>query len=59
MNRTRRRRGFVMFAAVLLLGLAACYQVGRTTSVSVGAELPAPWGAVTIRQAVPMGYGWD
>ncbi len=55
MNRTGSRCTLVMLAALLLLGAAACFQVGRSTSVSVGVELPAPWGAVTIGTAVPVG----
>jgi len=51
-------RGTRAILTVLLLGAAACFQVGNSTSVSVGVELPAPWGAVTIAEAVPLGYGW-
>jgi hypothetical protein len=47
-----------MLTALLLLGAAACFQIGNTTSVAVGVELPAPWGGVTIERAVPIGYGW-
>jgi hypothetical protein len=54
MNRTGSRCTLVILTA-LLLGAAACFQVGRSTSVSVGVELPAPWGAVTIGTAVPVG----
>lgn len=58
MNRTGSRCTLLMLTALLLLGAAACFQVGRSTSVSVGVELPAPWDAVTIERAVPVGYGW-
>jgi len=58
MNRTGSRCTLVMLTALLLLSAAACFQVGSTTSVSVGVELPAPWGAVTIAEAVRLGYGW-
>jgi hypothetical protein len=54
-----RRPRLVVLIALMLLGAAACFQVGSTTSVSVGVELPSPWGAVTIAQPVPVGYGWD
>ena len=47
----------VMLTA-LLLGAAACFQVGSTTSVSVGVDLPAPWDGVTITDPLPVGYGW-
>jgi len=57
MNRTGSRCRLAILA-VLLLGAAACFQVGNTTSVSVGVELPSPWGAVTIEEPVPVGYGW-
>lgn len=59
MNRTGSRCTVALLTALLLLGAAACFQVGNTTSVSVGVELPAPWGAVTIGEPVPVGYGWD
>jgi hypothetical protein len=59
MNRTGSRCTPVVLVALLLLGAAACFQVGNTTSVTVDAELPAPWGAVTIGEPVPVGYGWD
>lgn len=54
-----RRPRLVVLIALMLLGAAACFQVGSTTSVSVGVELPSPWGAVTIGTAVPIGYGWE
>jgi len=57
MNRTGSRCRLAILA-LLLLGAAACFQVGNSTSVSVGVELPAPWGAVTIEEPVPVGYGW-
>ena len=57
MNRTGSRCRLTILA-VLLLGAAACFQVGTTTSVSVGVELPAPGGAVPIEEPVPVGYGW-
>ena len=55
MNWPGSRCRLVMLAALLLLGAVACFHVGRSTSVSVGVELPAPWGAVTIETAVPVG----
>ena len=58
MNRTGSRCSLRVLAGLMLLGAAACAGTATTTSVSVGIGLPAPWGAVTIGTAVPMGYGW-
>jgi len=58
MNRAGSRCTMVMLTALLLLGAAACFQVGSTTSVSVGVDLPAPWDGITITDPVPVGYGW-
>ena len=58
MSRAGSRCSMAMLVALLLLGGAACFQVGSTTSVSVGVDLPAPWGGVTISEPVPVGFGW-
>jgi hypothetical protein len=48
----------VVLIALLCLGAVACAGNATDWSVTVGMGLPAPWGAVTIGTAVPMGYGW-
>ena len=58
MNRAGSRCTMAMLTALLLLGAAACFHVGNTTSVAVGVELPAPWDEATIEGKVPVGYGW-
>ncbi len=57
MNRSGARASLLVFIALIGLGAAACGGA-RYWSVTVGTALPAPWGAVTINTAVPMGYGW-
>lgn len=58
MIRTGSRCPLPVLVMLLLLGALACATAAKTTSVSVGVGLPAPWGAVTIGTAVPIGYGW-
>jgi hypothetical protein len=57
MNRSGARTSLLVLIALIGLGAAACGGA-RYWSVTVGTALPAPWGAVTISTAVPMGYGW-
>ena len=58
MNRSGSRGSLVVLIALLCLGAVACAGNATDWSVTVGMGLPAPWGAVTIGTAVPMGYGW-
>lgn len=58
MNRSGSRASLVVLIALLCLSAAACARNATNWSVTVGMGIPAPWGAVTIGEAVPMGYGW-
>ena len=58
MNRSGSRGSLVVLIALLCLSAMACAGHATNWSVTVGMEVPAPWGAVTIGAAVPMGYGW-
>lgn len=58
MNRSGSHCSRLWLIALLCLGAAACVGNASYWSVTVGMGIPAPWGAVTIGTAVPMGYGW-
>ncbi len=58
MRRLGGRALLVSAAVILLLAAEACLGPSTTMSVGVGVAVPAPWEAVTIGTAVPIGYGW-
>jgi hypothetical protein len=58
MNRSGSRSSMLVLIALLCLSAVACAGNATNWSVTVGMGIPAPWGAVTIATAVPMGYGW-
>jgi hypothetical protein len=55
---TRRRRAWALAALVAEASLLPGCD-GGNVSVGVGVAVPAPWGAVTVSSAVPVGpyYG--
>ncbi len=60
MNRPARRR-MLLGAVAAALGLALGCDGNPYLSVGVGVAVPAPWGAVSVTTAVPVGptrYRW-
>jgi hypothetical protein len=54
MKRAARRR-ILLAAAAAALGLALACDGNPYVSVGMGVAVPAPWGAVSVTTAVPVG----
>jgi hypothetical protein len=54
-----RRRGWALAAIVAVASVLPACDGNASVSVGVGVAVPAPWGAVTVSTAVPVGphYG--